>query len=436
MNSPTDPLQAQFDGIPVPCYSWRSKDGDFVLERANRAAYQCADGRLPGLIGRRLPDIYPDRPDIAADVARALAERTTVRREMNHRLATTGEIRQLDVSYVFVPPDQVMVHADDITDLRENEERLRAVIATFEAGLLTIDLQGRVTDANPAACAIFGLDRERLLTDPAWWQEIELRFEDGIPISTEEAAQTLFGGEEAHDVTVLLTRPAGDVVTVKASHRLLRSGPGGRTTGVVISFTDVTEELRLQERVARQALHDPLTGLPNRFLFQERLEQALARPQRARLAVLLIGLDRFRAINDSHGHAVGDQVLIEVATRLDQARDPSCPLARFGGDEFAVLAELSDEREAASLARRLTRALEAPLRRACTSRPRSASPSRTGARARNEGPHRSGPRCRRRAPARQGPRRRRLRGLRPRDGRPATRPPEDRGRPAPSARAR
>ena len=74
-----------------------------------------------------------------------------------------------------------MVHADDITDLRENEERLRAVIATLEAGLLTIDLQGRVTDANPAACAIFGLDRERLLNDPAWWQALELRFEDGDP---------------------------------------------------------------------------------------------------------------------------------------------------------------------------------------------------------------------------------------------------------------
>ena len=85
---------------------------------------------------------------------------------MDYRLATTGELRQLDVSYVFVPPDRVMVHADDITELRENEERLRAVIATFEAGLLTIDLNGRVTDANPAACAIFGLDRERLLNDP------------------------------------------------------------------------------------------------------------------------------------------------------------------------------------------------------------------------------------------------------------------------------
>jgi diguanylate cyclase (GGDEF)-like protein/PAS domain S-box-containing protein len=361
MNSPTDPLQAQFDGIPVPCYAWRSEDGDFVLERANRAAHERADGRLRELIGRRVGEVYPDRPEIGEDLARALEERATVRREMNHRLATTGEVRRLDVSYVFVPPDRVMVHADDITELRENEERLRAVIATFEAGLLTIDLNGRVTDANPAACAIFGLDRDRLMNDPGWWQSLELRFKDGNPLSVQEAAQTLFGGEEARDVTVLLTRPTGDVVTVKASHRRLRSAPGGRTTGVVISFTDVSESLRMQERLARQALHDPLTGLPNRFLFQERLEQARARPLRSRLAILLLGLDRFRAINDTHGHAVGDEVLIEVATRLDQTLDASCPLARFGGDEFAVLAELRDEREAAELAQRLTRALESPV---------------------------------------------------------------------------
>ena len=85
---------------------------------------------------------------------------------MSYRSPPPASVRRLDVSYVFVPPDRVMVHADDITELRENEERLRAVIATLESGLLTVDLNGRVTDANPAACAILGLDRERLLNDP------------------------------------------------------------------------------------------------------------------------------------------------------------------------------------------------------------------------------------------------------------------------------
>ena len=74
------------------------------------------------------------------------------------RSPRTGERALLDVSYVFVPPDRVMVHADDITELRANEERLRAVIATLESGLLTVDDNGRVTDANPAACRILGID--------------------------------------------------------------------------------------------------------------------------------------------------------------------------------------------------------------------------------------------------------------------------------------
>src|SRR4051794_7974948 len=117
-----DALQAQYDGIPVPCYTWRREGGDLVLERANRAAFDQAGERLAALIGARAGDVYPDRPDIGADIELALGERRTVRREMEHTLLT-GEVRRLDVSYVYVAPDRVMVHADDITELRESEER-------------------------------------------------------------------------------------------------------------------------------------------------------------------------------------------------------------------------------------------------------------------------------------------------------------------------
>ena len=146
----------------------------------------------------------------------------------------------------------------------------------------------------------------------------------------------------------------------------------------MISITDVTEARRLQERVAHQALHDPLTG-PAEPAAVPGAARAGARAARcaARVAVLLLGLDRFRAVNDTHGHAAGDEVLIEVATRLQRALDVAQPLARFGGDEFAVLAELRDEREAAALAQRLLGALEAPVEPASTSPPRSGSRSRT-----------------------------------------------------------
>src|SRR3954447_26883495 len=118
MDNEPDPLQAQYDGIPVPCYTWRHTADDFVLERANRAAFEQTGGGLEPLIGRRFEEVYADRPDIREDLQRALRTRSTVRREMEHTLATTGRRRLLDVSYVFVPPDRVMVHADDITELR------------------------------------------------------------------------------------------------------------------------------------------------------------------------------------------------------------------------------------------------------------------------------------------------------------------------------
>src|SRR4051812_37980348 len=227
MTEDPDPLQAPYDGIPAPCYTWRADGDGFVLERANRAAYESAGGQLEPLIGRRFDAVYPDRPDIAGDLATSLAERCTVRREMEHTLASTGGIRRLDVSYVFVPPDRVMIHADDITQLRENEERLRAVIATIESGLLTLDADGHVTDANPAACRILGLEREQLLSDRDWWRALAPRRADGTPVDPVAGAtpgrRALRSGEAARDVEMRIIRPGGDVAMVTVNYQPLRS---------------------------------------------------------------------------------------------------------------------------------------------------------------------------------------------------------------------
>src|SRR3954463_8010148 len=250
MMSETDPLQAQYDGIPVPCYTWRADGDGFVLERANREAHERAGGQLQGLRGRRYEDVYPERDDIRADLATSLRERRTVRREMEHELATTGELRRLDVSYVFVPPDRVMVHADDVTELRESEERLRAVIATIESGLLTVDLAGRVTDANPAACRILGLTREQLLENAEWWRPLSPRMEDGTPLDPRDAPtpgrRELRGGEPAREVGVVVPRPDGARVAPSTNSQPLRAGADGRVNGMVVSLTDVTEARRLQ----------------------------------------------------------------------------------------------------------------------------------------------------------------------------------------------
>src|SRR5919202_4533908 len=104
---------------------------------------------------------------------------------------------------------------------------------------------------------------------------------------------------------------------------------------------DVTDRRRLQEQLTHQAFHDSLTGLPNRALFGDRLQQALARARRdaAPVAVAMIDLDDFKSVNDSMGHAAGDDLLRGVAERLSGALRDSDTVARFGGDEFALIVE-------------------------------------------------------------------------------------------------
>jgi diguanylate cyclase (GGDEF)-like protein/PAS domain S-box-containing protein len=136
-----------------------------------------------------------------------------------------------------------------------------------------------------------------------------------------------------------------------------------RIRGIVLNARDITERIRLEEQLTRQAFHDGLTGLANRALFRDRLDQALARTTRTQdlLAVLLLDLDGFKQVNDTLGHDAGDQLLTEVARRFTAATRPSDTVARLGGDEFAFIAEGGHEADAVGLANRLLEHLARPI---------------------------------------------------------------------------
>jgi diguanylate cyclase (GGDEF)-like protein/PAS domain S-box-containing protein len=133
--------------------------------------------------------------------------------------------------------------------------------------------------------------------------------------------------------------------------------------GVVMNARDITERVRLEEELTRQAFHDGLTDLPNRALFRDRLDQALARSLRTRdaFAVLLVDLDNFKQVNDNLGHDAGDELLREVARRFADNTRPSDTLARFGGDEFVLLLEAANEAGAVTSAARLLDQLKEPM---------------------------------------------------------------------------
>ncbi|MHB8576186.1 MAG: putative bifunctional diguanylate cyclase/phosphodiesterase [Dehalococcoidia bacterium] len=134
--------------------------------------------------------------------------------------------------------------------------------------------------------------------------------------------------------------------------------------GVVVNARDVTERVRFQERLSHQAFHDPLTGLPNRALFMDRLDHALARNSRHfhPTGVLFLDLDRFKVINDSLGHAAGDALLAEVGRRFGGCLRSGDSVARLGGDEFAVLLEdVCNERDATEVADRILACMRDPV---------------------------------------------------------------------------
>ena len=142
-------------------------------------------------------------------------------------------------------------------------------------------------------------------------------------------------------------------------------GSANQPGGYLILLRDVTERRRLEKRLEHQALHDPLTNLPNRTLLMDRLSYALGHANQRggdAVAILFLDLDDFKAVNDSLGHEVGDALLVAAACRIEGCLRPGYTLARLGGDEFVVLVEGARPEEATRIAGRIARELEKPFR--------------------------------------------------------------------------
>src|SRR5918998_248980 len=203
------------------------------------------------------------------------------------------------------------------------------VVEGMGDGVIVLDAQDRVVDLNPAAQRILGCSFPETVGHPV------ARIMPGQVVALLERHH---GSEEAHEEAALGTGPAPRYYDIAISSLHTRNVA---RSGRLISFRDITERKGLEQRLTQQALHDPLTGLPNRTLYMRRLKLVLARERRrdSKVAVLVIDLDNFKFVNDSLGHEAGDLLLVAVANRILLCLRSEDTIARLGGDEFAILLE-------------------------------------------------------------------------------------------------
>ncbi len=319
-------------------------DAEGRINSWNPAAEEMYGWTCDAVIGRKFADVVGGDPRLGLESAKHLE---TVHRRSD---GTLLEVR-ISVALVLDQAHQVtgaVAVCADITERRRSEaarraleERYTAVVASLEEGIVVSDDQGVITAADRAAESILGrriMVGERL--DAVFSEELRARHPDGFLITDDEhpTVRTLRTGESFTNVLIGVELADREQRWLSLNSRPLRHDDL-LPYGMVCSFSDVTERRRTERQLNYQATHDALTGLANRPVFIESLRQTLDHARRggSRVGVLFIDLDRFKVVNDTQGHLVGDEVLTAIARRLQHATRSIDTVARLSGDEFVVL---------------------------------------------------------------------------------------------------
>ena len=258
----------------------------------------------------------------------------------------------------------------DVTEQKRAHEQLTkerelrdAVLDSLEEAIVVCDEEGNLTLSNRAAREFYGLP-ETAGNPETWGKSYELSHPDGTSLDRDEIPLLrALDGERVRSLELLLRANGGERRAVVVNGQPMFDVTG-RKLGAVVAMHDISAQRAAEEDLAHSVMHDPVTGLPNRTLFLDRLSQALERNARGRrspgrsVGVLFVDVDRFRAVNEDFGHEAADQLLVVLARRLQAAMRPADTAARLGDDEFGVVVEdVVGERGAEELASRVHAAM-------------------------------------------------------------------------------
>ncbi len=249
------------------------------------------------------------------------------------------------------------IHGRKIADERitHSEARFRSLVQHASDMVCILDHDGTLTYASPSAGQVLGYDLEVLSRTPIT-QIIAKRH---LPLLADALERMKAMPDTTHEMEVEILTQTGDLRSLAITAQDLSQDPA--VAGVVVNARDITERNQLEQSLRHQALHDALTGIPNRNLFLDRTKMALARRGQS-VAVFMLDVDDFKTINDSLGHHVGDELLKVLAFRFRQVLRVGDTSARLGGDEFAILIEdASDEASVIEIADRLLAKIHEPF---------------------------------------------------------------------------
>jgi diguanylate cyclase (GGDEF)-like protein/PAS domain S-box-containing protein len=302
-------------------------------------------------VGRAVADVVGAPLDPAAVLRAGGFLQTAHRRSDGGSLAIRVSAAEMDSGYVLLCADE--------TARRRAESHFSTVVASLDEGVVVVGPKGHIESANPAAQRILGLSEDELIGLLS--TRLQLYAENGkrIPPHHYPATDARRAGSPPTRRVIRLRRPDGRNVWLSLTSRLLNP-EDTCPTSVVTSFTDITARRAIGERLEHEASHDPLTELANRTLVLSKIGTALRKAKTT--TVLFIDLDKFKVINDSLGHGVGDKVLRIAGERLRRGVGPKDLVGRLGGDEFVVVSTaLTEPGEVKALAEHLRESLTAPV---------------------------------------------------------------------------